>query len=129
MECGQQIAPKVNVGAFSKGFEGFRAASVRQSRLKNRGGIGGDVLEYDYARHVRRVARRVTYASVAFAAFFAISDRFFGLRLAARAGPPFTLPRRPSATAAGFFSRTGSGFGTGSGPRCLVAKSTTRRAA
>ena len=34
------------------------------------------------------------------AAFFAISDRFFGLRLAARASPPFTAPSFDSAAAA-----------------------------
>lgn len=37
------------------------------------------------------------------AAFLAIADRFFALKLSARAFPPFNPPRRPSATAAGFF--------------------------
>jgi hypothetical protein len=38
------------------------------------------------------------------AAFFAISARFFAVKEFALAGPPLSPPRRPSATAAGFFS-------------------------
>ena len=38
------------------------------------------------------------------AAFLAMSERRFALRLAALALPPFDPPSRPSATAAGFFS-------------------------
>ena len=37
------------------------------------------------------------------AAFFAISDRCSGVNFAARAFPPFLPPKRPRATAAGFF--------------------------
>ena len=37
------------------------------------------------------------------AAFFAMADRLAGLSAAARAFPPFRPPRRPRATAAGFF--------------------------
>ena len=37
------------------------------------------------------------------AAFAAIAERFFGVRAAARAAPPFNPPKRPRATAAGFF--------------------------
>src|SRR5579883_991221 len=36
------------------------------------------------------------------AAFWAISRRFFGVKLRALAAPPFLPPIRPSATAAGF---------------------------
>ena len=41
----------------------------------------------------------------AFAAFFAIDFRRAAESFAARAFPPFAPPRRPNATAAGFFSR------------------------
>src|SRR6266851_5360836 len=44
----------------------------------------------------------------ALAAFAAIWDRLRGLKAAALAAPPFRPPRRPSATAAGFF-----GFSSG----------------
>lgn len=40
----------------------------------------------------------------ALAAFFAISDLFFLESFLARAFPPLRPPRRPRATAAGFFS-------------------------
>jgi hypothetical protein len=43
------------------------------------------------------------------AAFLAISLRSAALSLAARALPPFAPPRRPRATAAGFFPSSGSG--------------------
>jgi hypothetical protein len=39
----------------------------------------------------------------ALAAFLAISARFFEVRAFALAGPPLSPPRRPKATAAGFF--------------------------
>ena len=57
-------------------------------------------------------------AGLAAAAFCAISRRSSGLSFAARAFPPTSPPRRPSATAAG--SRVSSG----SGLRSLVASST-----
>lgn len=44
----------------------------------------------------------------AIAALRAICWRFLAESLAARAGPPFLPPRRPSATAAGFFSPVAS---------------------
>ncbi|MGD0209793.1 MAG: hypothetical protein ABSC14_02290 [Desulfomonilia bacterium] len=40
---------------------------------------------------------------LAFAAFSAISLRFFGDSFSALALPPFNPPKRPNATAAGFF--------------------------
>lgn len=46
------------------------------------------------------------------AAFAAICDRFFGDSAAARAAPPFSPPRRPRATACGFFVGS-TGFSTG----------------
>ena len=46
-------------------------------------------------------------AQRAAAALRADSDRCSELSLAARAGPPFRPPRRPSSTAAGFFSSSG----------------------
>lgn len=47
-------------------------------------------------------------AQRAIAALRAICWRFLGESLAARAGPPFLPPKRPSATAAGFFSPVAS---------------------
>jgi hypothetical protein len=43
------------------------------------------------------------------AAFFAIALRLAGVKLAALAFPPFSPPRRPSVTAAGFFLVAGGG--------------------
>ena len=43
------------------------------------------------------------------AAFFAIAFRFAGDNAAALAGPPLAPPNFPSATAAGFFTASGSG--------------------
>ena len=45
----------------------------------------------------------LTAAHLAAAAFLAISDRCFGVSLAALALPPFCPPSLPSSTAAGFF--------------------------
>lgn len=45
----------------------------------------------------------LAFAQRATAAFRAISLRFLGVNLAARASPPFLAPRRPKATAWGFF--------------------------
>lgn len=56
------------------------------------------------------------------AALLATSDRFSGMSLAARAFPHFAPPRRPSATAAGFFPLVASG---GASP---VASFPTRKA-
>ncbi len=52
----------------------------------------------------------------ALAAFAAIWERFFGPREAARAAPPFSPPKRPRATAAGFFFFTSGGFVAGTWP-------------
>ena len=48
---------------------------------------------------------------LAFAAFFAILLRCFAVRLSALALPPFDAPSADRATAAGFFTRSGSTFG------------------
>jgi hypothetical protein len=48
---------------------------------------------------------------LAFAAFFAILLRCFGVKLSALALPPFDAPSFDKATAAGFFVRSGSAFG------------------
>src|SRR5204863_8112724 len=60
------------------------------------------------------------------AAFCAMAARFFAESFAARATPPFFPPRRPRATAAGFFPAPG-GAETGSGAS-LVATATIRAA-
>ncbi len=49
------------------------------------------------------------FSQRATAAFLAASDRFSAVIFAARAGPPFFPPLRPSATAAGSFPSSGSG--------------------
>src|ERR1035438_5689106 len=48
---------------------------------------------------------------LAFAAFFAILLRCFAVRLSALALPPLDAPNLDSATACGFLTRSGSGFG------------------
>ncbi len=59
------------------------------------------------------LCRRLCYLfHLALAAFWAISDFCSAVNLAARATPPFNPPRRPRATAAGFFSLGGSASGT-----------------
>jgi hypothetical protein len=50
------------------------------------------------------------------AALAAIWERFFGPSAAALAAPPFNPPRRPSATAAGFFGLITGGALTGASP-------------
>ena len=50
------------------------------------------------------------------AALAAICERFFGDRAAARAAPPFNPPRRPSATASGFFGLIAGGSVLGASP-------------
>jgi hypothetical protein len=50
---------------------------------------------------------------LAFAALFAILLRCFAVRLSALALPPFDAPSAESATACGFFTRSGSNFGFG----------------
>src|SRR5580693_6232536 len=48
---------------------------------------------------------------LAFAAFFAILLRCLAVRLSALALPPLDAPSLDSATACGFFTRSGSSFG------------------
>jgi len=52
-----------------------------------------------------------TFPHLAFAAFLAILLRCFAVRLSALALPPLDAPSLESATACGFFTRSGSGFG------------------
>jgi hypothetical protein len=52
----------------------------------------------------------------ALAAFAAICERFFGPSAAARAMPPFSPPRRPRATAAGFLRLISGGSVLGASP-------------
>jgi hypothetical protein len=66
-------------------------------------------------------------AHLAIAALRAICWRFLGESFAARAGPPFLPPRRPSSTAAGFFSRVASAVTRNaasftSSDRCLLER-------
>lgn len=56
------------------------------------------------------------------AAFLALSARSSAVIFAARAFPPFAPPSFPSATAAGFFSRSGLGSGLGSGASPIASK-------
>ncbi len=56
-------------------------------------------------------AASVRFFHLAFAAFFAILLRCFAVRLSALALPPFDAPSLDNATAAGFFTRSGSAFG------------------
>lgn len=59
------------------------------------------------------------------AAFFAISLRFSGVKLAARIFPPFSPPFRPSSAAAAL---NGSGSGSGSGGAVPVSRATESKA-
>src|SRR5438445_9171284 len=56
------------------------------------------------------------WSHLADAAFFAMADRFFLDSDAARALPPFRPPRRPRATAAGFFSGSAAFGSAGPSP-------------
>src|SRR5205814_10606401 len=66
------------------------------------------------------------FPHLVFAAFAAIWERFLGLRAAARAAPPLSPPKRPRATAFGFFcgsmgfSLRGSYFGTWPGASWII---------
>jgi len=108
----------------------FKGIGTAQERAwEGSWGQGSGKSQFDLERATEREMPRLTGASVthffslpphrAAAALAAISDRFSGVIEAARAFPPTLPPRRPKATAAGFFL---AGFSAVASPTMEAAR-------
>jgi hypothetical protein len=102
-DCGFRVLQQLLDNRVVFGFTGLLAKALDYLLDVREDALTLEALSHGYALPQRFAA-----------ALAAICERFFGVRAAALAAPPFSPPSRPNATAAGFFTFTSGGtvFGT-----------------